>query len=137
MKVVTRGKFRQLVSSQGTPVLVKLYRCAVHTPPYAKNGKTYASFDISGASGQLEVLRQVDDMVHHHAKPAFSPVWGTRLVVKMNDTKFETPLGDPGPRFELAKGSLVDVELSPGAFGDFGYCWLLKRVKPSAATCKK
>ena len=130
-----RGRFSQIVSAPGAPVLVKLYGCAVDKPPYVKNGKTYVSLDISEATGQLELLHRVDDLVHRHAKPQFSPVWGMLLIAKMNiggvPTKYETAEGDPGPAFPMPKGAAVDVELAPGAFGGFGYCWLVRRVKPS------
>lgn len=139
LTVVTRGKFKQIVSAQGAPVLVKLYGCGIDKPPYLKNGKTYLSLDISEAAGQLDLLHRVDELVHRHAKPRFSPVWGMLLIAKMNTggggvrTMYETAEGDPGTAFPMPKGAAVDVELAPGAFGEFGYCWLVRRVKPASA----
>lgn len=135
LRSVTRGKFRQLVTSDGGPVLVKLYRCTVDKAPYAKNSKTYVTFDITEALGNTDILQKVDAFITVEARPAFTPLWGPLVVVKMPLTAtYENEQGDPTQPFFLNRGDVVDIELSPGAFGKFGYCWLLKRVKPHKHT---
>lgn len=131
LQSVTRGKFRQLVTSDGLPVVATLYACVVDKAPYLKNGKTYVCLDTSGAVGDLDLVRKVDAFVDSQAKPDFSPVWGSRLVVKMPATlTYATDNGEAGPPFVMNAADVVDVEVTPGAFGKFGYCWLMRRVKP-------
>lgn len=131
LRAVTRGKFRQVTTSSGDPVSVKLYRCAVDEPPHDRNGKRYVALDVTEALGDLDLLRKVDAFIDAAAKPDFTPLLGPVVIVKMPlNATYETEDGDPGPAFMLQRGDAVDVELCPGAFGSFGYCWLMRRVKP-------
>lgn len=134
MRVVTRGRFRQLVGQDGGPVVVKLYGCAVDAEPYARAGKTYMTLDVGDAVGDLDVLRAVDDLIFRQARPAFTPVQTPLLYVKLPPgVAWETVEGGPAHEAPtLRRGDLVDVCLHPGAFGAFGYCLLAQRVKPSA-----
>ena len=128
---MTRGKFRQVTASDGGPVSVRLYACTIDKAPYARHGKTYVCLDVSRAVGDLDLLHKVDAFVESQAHPDFSPVSGTRVIAKMPaGVTYETEDGDPGPRLSLTETDVVDVELVPGAFGKFGYCWLVRRVKP-------
>lgn len=132
LRAVVRGRMRQIASAGGAPVDVRLYGCRVVKQPHAKNGKTYAWLDWSGARGDLDALRAVDDFVRRHAASGFSPLRdGGVVVVKVPpDMRYEDAAADPCDPWPVEPGVLVDVELRPGAFGDFGYCWLLRRIKP-------
>lgn len=132
MQAVTRGKLRQIATAGGDPVDVTLYACVVTRAPYVKGGKTYAGLDASAAAGDLDLLRRVDEFVRRQANPAFSPVApGGKLVVKLAPgLRYENGDGDAALPWNVTEGAVVDVVLRPGAFGDFGYCLLLRRVKP-------
>lgn len=135
LKTVVRGKLRQIAASDGSPVDVRLYGCMVVQPPHVKNGKKYARFDVSDAVGDVDVLSAVDGFVARHVSAgSFSPLRdGGQLVVKVPaDLRYENDSADPTDPWTMTAGQVVDVELRPGAFGDFGYCWLLRRVKPAA-----
>lgn len=135
LRAVVRGKLRQIAGAGGAPVDVRLYGCRVVKPPHPKNGKTYAWLDWSQAGGDVDALRAVDQFVAHQATggaAGFSPLRdGGVLVVKVPpDMRYEDAAADPTDPWPIEAGVLVDVELRPGAFGGFGYCWLLRRVKP-------
>lgn len=135
MQAVARGRFRQLVGPDGGPVVVKLYGCVVDAEPYVRRGKTYMTLDAGDAVGDTELLRAADDLIFRQARPAFTPVQTPLLYVKLPpDARHETADGDPAPDpLDLRRGDAVDVCLQPGAFGAFGYCLLLRRVKPHRA----
>lgn len=132
LRAVARGKLRQLTTAGGEPVDVKLYACRVVKEPYDRNGKTYLGLDLSATLGDLDALRQVDDFVAKHASNGYSPLMpGGNLVVKLTaSTKYENSDGNPAARWSIAPDAYVDLVLRPGAFGDFGYCWLVHRIKP-------
>lgn len=135
LRSVTRGRLRQIArADDGHPVDVGLYAARVLLKPYEKNGKTYAMLDLTAAAGDLATLRQVDAFVARAANPAFTPLLdgGTRVIVKLQSVKYENAQGDAALPWTIEDDMLVDVVLRPGAFGDFGYCWLLHRVKPHA-----
>ena len=123
---------RQIVTARGDPVDIKLYAVTVAKVPYPRNGKTYVGLDVGSALGDVDVLSAVDEFVAKAARPTFSPVQGARVLAKMVHTKYETDAGAPGFEFPLQEGMLLDVVLRPGAFGEFGYCLLVHRVKPHA-----
>ena len=130
--VVPRGKLRRL-ARHGRDVDIALYACQVTRPPHVKHGKTYMELDLSAAAGDVDTLRAACDAIQTTAKPAFTPVHGSRAVVKLlKTTVYETAEGSAGTRFVPDTGDLVDVILTPGAFGAFGYCVLVKRIKPHA-----
>lgn len=133
-RAVQRGRYRQVVhADSGQPVDVALYRCTVDAAPRERGGKMYASLDVADAVGDGDTLTQVDDYICRVARPAYSPVASRPLlVVKLYPlTRFEDEAGRPvAAGWPIQRGQVVDVVLRPGAFGDFGYCLLLHRIKP-------
>lgn len=135
MKVARRGKFSTLVTNAGDPVRAELYGCTVHREPHLSGGKTYATLDLTHATGPgVRVLADVDARIRRETAPDFSPLAGSFLVVKFAQTKYETVDGHAGYEFPLERGRGVDAVLKLGAFGSFGYCWTVERVKPRAVT---
>lgn len=136
LRAVTRGKFRQVVGPGGGPVEAALHLCQVVSPPAAKNGKTYMTLDISECLGDVDLVKRVDAWIDKHASPRFSPLLPghARLVVKLPPgVRFENVTGDPAAPWPILANAVIDVVIRPGAFGEFGYCWLLQRVKPSSS----
>lgn len=138
LRTRARGRFRQF---EGDPE-ARLYGCRVSKPPYLKNGKVYCGLDLEDARGDFGVLQKVDAHVAAAAGgEGYSPVtFGggpggrpTGVLVKLANVKWENVDGDPAAPWQLLTNARVDVVLRPGAYGAFGYCWLLHRVKPSAA----
>lgn len=129
---VARGKFRQLVRSDGRQVDVALYRCVVDKPPYVRGGKTYVALDLIDAMGDMDVLRRVDEYIEKTAFPEFSPFRPPLLIVKIpTSVTYQDVAGKHATTpFLMKQGDEIDVVVRPGAFGSFGYCWLLTRVKP-------
>lgn len=140
LRAAKRGRLHQVVAAAAdgsqAPVQVALYGCVVMTPPHAagRGNKTYMTLRLDDATGDLDRLRQVDDFVARRAAPDFSPLMagGTRLVVKVPaaGVGYECERGDPTGPWTPGAEDVVDVVLAPGAFGAFGYCWLLRRIKP-------
>lgn len=131
-KAVSRGKFRQVALRDGRPAEATLYNCMVDKAPYQRGTKTYAVLDLSDAIGDLDVLRRIDEFIDATAKPEFSPLSFPLAVIKLASTAYADADGLPCEPFFLKRGDAVDVVLRPGAFGTFGYCLLLHRVKPHA-----
>ena len=135
LRAVTRGRLRQVCGPGGAAVEARLYGCQVLRAPHASNGKTYMTLDISGSSGDADILKRVDDFVRSNSAAEFSPLMagGRQLVVKVPPgVQYETADGQPAAAWPVLTNAMVDVVVRPGAFGDFGYCWLLSRVKPGA-----
>ena len=135
LRTTVRGRYRQVVRAQGgQPPDVALYNCSVDQEPRDKGGKLYVSLDAGDAAGDVELLKAIDEHIHRAARPAYSPVATMPLLVVkvLAATRFEDEAGDPVPAWPLRRGQAVDVVLRPGAFGEFGYCLLLQRVKPHA-----
>ena len=139
LRAVVRGKFRQLTTAGGGAVEATLYNCVVEKPPFDRGGKSYATLDLSDAVGDVDAVRKVDAFIRGAAHPAYSPFQASgpreTLVIKVPRTGVAWELADgatslDGP-YELHEGQRVDVVLAAGAFGGFGYCWLLRRIKPS------
>lgn len=114
-KAVKRGRYEQLTTIDGTPVVARLAGCTV-AKVTESNGKRYATLDASCSTGDRQLLLDVDDFIRTRARPRFSPM---RMAWACVTTKDEVG---------VEPGSVVDVELTPGAFGSFGWCLLLKRV---------
>lgn len=137
--LVSRGTMRRL-ARHGREVAIALYACRVTRPPFSKNGKTYMHLDLSSAAGDLDALRDADQAICQAARPAFSPVAYASpagppraVIVKLTKTvAYSGADAAPAPPFSPAEGDLVDVVLTPGAFGSFGYCVLVSRLKPHA-----
>ena len=132
LRAVSRGKFRQVALRNGGHVDATIYNCVVDKAPYQRGTKTYVVFDLSDAVGDLDLLRHVDDFIRTQATPDYSPLSLPLLVAKMVNTTYADADGLPCEPFFLNRGDAVDVVLRPGAFGQFGYCMLLQRVKPHA-----
>lgn len=111
-----------------------LYNCVIDDEPRQRGGKTYVSLDIAEAVGDTDVLRACDQFIWSQARPAYSPAASAPLIVAkvLGTTRYENDLGNPAAAWPLRRGQTVDVVLRPGAFGDFGYCLLLHRIKPRA-----
>ncbi len=142
MQVSRRGKFNTLVQRDGSAVTAELYNCIVQREPAGPSagkppGKTYATLDLTYARGAgIGVLRNVDARIRKEAAPEFSPLRpDDSLVVKVpaNGVSYETREGLPSPPFAMSRGQSVDVVLKLGAYGSFGYCWLVHRIKPHLA----
>ena len=144
MQVVRRGKFNTLVNRDGTPVTAELYKCVLVNDPHpargdAASGKTYATLDLTFARGSgMGVLQNVSTRITKEAAPEFSPLRPDKtLVVKFpggGGVRHETREGAADAPFAPVAGQAVDVVLRLGAFGSFGYCWLVSRIKPHDAT---
>lgn len=134
-RATVRGRFRQIVHADGQAVEAALYRCAIDEAPYERNGKTYLALDVADAVGDMALLRECDDFICSQARPAYSPVAAAPLLVVkvLPTTRYEDDVGRPAAPWTPRRGQEVDVVLRPGAFGDFGYCLLLQRIKPHGA----
>lgn len=142
-RVTRRGTLCQLANADGTAIDAALYGCRVIKPPYDRNGKTYMELDVTGCSGDMHLVAAVNDFIRATARASFSPLRVRRpstpgapdatqtLIVKLTRaTKYETAAAVPGFAFTPGVGDAVDVVVGPGAFGQFGYCVLVKRMKP-------
>jgi hypothetical protein len=142
MRVVRRGKFSTLVNRDGTPVTAELYKCVLANDPHvARSGgdKMYATLDLTYARGAgVGVLQNVSTRIDKEAAPEFSPLRPDKtLVVKFpagGAVRHETREGVADAPFVPVAGQAVDVVLRLGAFGSFGYCWLVSRIKPHEAS---
>ena len=144
MRVAQRGRFHTLTLSDGTtPVRAELYGCTVVSE--STNGRNaFLTLDLSNATARsdagIDVLRRVDARIRREANPRFSPLRqdadGNRVIAKVDDgnLRFETWDGAFAVPFEFRIGMRVDAVLRLGAFGTFGYCWLMERVKPHEPT---
>jgi hypothetical protein len=111
-----RGKFEQLELATGGPVVARVRGCVV-AKTSESGGKRYATLDMSSAIGDKKLLLDVDEFIRARAAPRFSPLrfaWG-QVTVKIASGE------------DVHRGEVLDVELSPGAFGPFGWCLLLKK----------
>lgn len=136
MHVARRGRFDTLTLADGTPVRAELYGCVV-TRETRNARNRFVTLDLTNATPRakqgIDVLRRVDERVRREAAPRFSPLSAadnTVITKAGDDVRFETWDGAFAVPFEFRNGMRVDVVLRLGAFGRFGYCWLLERVKP-------
>ena len=136
LRAVTRGRLQHLVVGGGQqPPEARLYGCRVRRAPYEKNGKTYVVLGVQDALGDLDVLHRVDDFVRRQHPGSYSPILletGAVIAKLTSATKYENEDGDPAAPWHVRQDAAVDVVLRPGAFGSFGYCWLVHRLKPHA-----
>lgn len=133
MRVQRRGKFNTLVLRDGSAVEAALYGCTVVKEPHESGGKTYATLDVQPARGAgVAVLTNVEARIRKEASPEFSPLRpdGTLVVKFSRGVRYETRDGLADAPFVPSRGQRVDVVLQLGAFGQFGYCWLVRRIKP-------
>lgn len=140
-RATTRGRYRQVVNAaDGRAPEAALFRCTVDEAPYERGGKTYLPLDVGDAAGDMDVLRAVDAFIASQARPAYSPVASAPLLVVkvLATTRYDDEVGNPAAvPWTPRRGQEVDVLLRPGAFGDFGYCLLLRRIKPHATVGEK
>ena len=135
-KTERRGKFQRLVLGNGDDITIRLYGCFVKRV----NGQfvTLALHAIDSERSDFDALRAAAAEITRLARPEFEPLCGSTLITKLTttgggglgSTKWENEDGDPALPWDLAVGREVDVVVSPGIFGDFGSCWLIKRIKP-------
>ncbi len=132
---VARGSLRQVVDARTRqPVLATLYRCKVAKAPHAIGGKTYVWLDVSDCVGDVQCLRDVDEFIRREASPRFSPVTESMVIAKLTRaTRYATDDGSAAWTMDVTLGDVVDAVLQPGAFGSFGYCVLVNKLKPHAA----
>lgn len=135
LRAVVRGKFRQVVdAATGETPQVRLYRARVAKTVEAD--KPYVTLDLGileTARSDAAKLADVDAFIRKLANPRFSPLLSPEaVIVKMppKGVRWENENGDPALPWPLEAHAVVDVILKPGAFGEFGYCWLVHRVKP-------
>ena len=123
--IVKRGKFHQLryddnpieIPFKGIKILrdvqvAKSERCVY---------ENFTRIDITHAQGNKGDLLLVHNYIKSRASPNFSPLkyaaennsWGD-IVTKIKSDRY------------LSAGDIVDGVLSPGAFGEFGWCITLK-----------
>lgn len=118
--VARRGKFQTLVDAEtGRPVTVFLSKCPVVTPPHvsATVDKTFMTVRVQRTS-EGSTLCAVDQSIKQHVRGGigYEPYSGDMLVVKIP----QKCLID----VHIEKGDVVDMSLTLGNFGSFGYCWL-------------
>jgi hypothetical protein len=125
MKVSKRGRFSTVVDGCGKPLSVALQAAVVVRPPHATGAagdKVFMELGIA-VPDQARVLAVDAFIQRHQPDDVYSPVRdsGRRVVVKVPAGKFA---GAP-----LAEGGVLDASIRVGAFGPFGFCWLLDHVR--------
>jgi len=126
LKTVRRGKFEQL-KYDGKAIELYFDNCTVVREIYDNN--KYIRLDLSKTSGDKNALRLIHSYIQKEVNPNFSPLkyafennsWSD-IVCKISNASWE-----PFEKY-LSKGQSVDVVLSPGAFGSFGFCLLIKKI---------
>lgn len=127
--VVKRGRFHQITFADKSKVVAHLTGCVVRKAFTSSDGKKYVKLDMTGAIGDKQLLLAVEERIKEVANPKFSPLrfaWED-VTAKLFGTKWELD-GQPAAEWELREGDVVDMSLSPGAFGPFGWCLLVARI---------
>ena len=122
---VKRGKFHQL-RYDDQPIEIpfkniKLIRDVQATKTERCVYDNFTRIDITHAQGNKGDLLLVHNYIKSKASPNFSPLkyasdnnsWGD-IVTKIKSDRY------------LSAGDIVDGVLSPGSFGEFGWCLTLK-----------
>ena len=123
--IVKRGKFHQLryddnpieIPFKGIKILRDVQAAKSERCVY----ENFTRIDIAHAQGNKSDLLLVHNYIKSKASPNFSPLkyaaennsWGD-IVTKIKSDRY------------LSAGDIVDGVLSPGAFGEFGWCITLK-----------
>ena len=122
---VKRGKFHQLrYDDQSIEIPfkgIKILRDVQTTKSERCVYENFTRIDIAHAQGNKSDLLLVHNYIKSKASPNFSPLkyaaennsWGD-IVTKIKSDRY------------LSAGDIVDGVLSPGAFGEFGWCITLK-----------
>ena len=136
LSVKRRGRFDTLTLEDGTPVRAELYGCTVlKESKQANRDVGFLTLDIETTTPRakqgIDTLKLVDARIRREASPRFSPLGHATVIAKVTyaDVRFETWDGAFAVPFQFRQGMRVDAVLRLGAFGSFGYCWLLERVK--------
>lgn len=122
---VKRGKFHQLryddnpieIPFKGIKILRDVQAAKSERCVY----ENFTRIDITHAQGNKGDLLLIHNYIKSKASPKFSPLkyaadnnsWGD-IVTKIKSDRY------------LSAGDIVDGVLSPGAFGEFGFCITLK-----------
>lgn len=121
LKSVKRGKFDQLRYDDNPIEIpfknVKIVRDTKPTKADRCANDNYTRIDITHANGNKGDLLMIHNVIKAKVLPEFSPLkyaaengsWDD-IVCKVKTKRY------------LAAGDIVDVVLSPGAFGVFGWC---------------
>ena len=121
---VRRGKFEQL-RYDIRPIELFFENCYVVREIYDK----YVRLDLSKSHGDRKALLTIHEYIKNAVNPQFSPLkyasenksWDD-IVCKISNAQWE-----PFEKY-LNKGDKVDVVLSVGAFGKFGWCLNIKKI---------
>ncbi|AGE58540.1 hypothetical protein PBCVNY2B_863L [Paramecium bursaria Chlorella virus NY2B] len=124
LRSVRRGKFEQL-RYENQPIELLFENCYIIRGIY----DNYVRLDLSKSSGDRSALLKIHEYIKNAANPNFSPLkyaaenksWDD-VVCKISNANWE-----PYEKY-LNKGDKVDVVLSPGSFGSFGWCLNIKQV---------
>ena len=124
LRSVRRGKFEQL-RYENNPIELLFENCLIVRGIY----DNYVRLDVSISSGDRGALIKIHDYIKNAVNPNFSPIkyaaenksWDD-VVCKISNAQWE-----PFEKY-LNKGDKVDVVLSPGSFGKFGWCLNVKKI---------
>lgn len=140
-KIVRRGKFYQFASAPH----VKVFGAVVVKDMYESAGKRYLKVNLQECTRQSYVrheLTNIDRAIDKAVNPRFSPVryaeehdWGEVVLKVLDSCSWEDAAG-PAKPFWPVEHDVVDVVVAPGAFGDFGWCLNVVKIKRSATTLK-
>ena len=124
-RTVRKGRFDTLVHANGMPISAALPGCTVITPPHVAHtvDKVFMTVRMPGTdTHDYAIIKKTDDAIRRlmGGQIDYSPVRGDTLVIKIP----KKCLIDDGIR----AGELVDIDVSLGNFGSFGYCWLANVV---------
>lgn len=123
-EVSKRGRFNTLVRQDGTTISAALPGCTVVAPPHVAQtvDKTFMTVRLPQITvHDYALVRDVDAAIRRHAKDLdYSPLRGDTLVVKIPGKCLIDP--------NLRAGEIVDIDISLGNYGSFGYCWLANVV---------
>ena len=124
LRSVRRGKFSQL-RYDNQPIELLFENCVIVREIYDNK---YVRLDLSKSSGDRGALLKIHEYIKNAANPQFSPLkyaenksWDD-IVCKISNAQWY-----PFEKY-LNKGDKVDVVLSPGAFGKFGWCLNVKNI---------
>ncbi|APC25845.1 hypothetical protein BST79_gp332 [Only Syngen Nebraska virus 5] len=126
LRSVRRGKFSQL-RYDNQPIELLFENCYIVRGVYDNN--KYVRLDLSKSSGDRQALLKIHEYIKNAVNPNFSPLkyaaenksWDD-IVCKISNAQWE-----PFEKY-LSKGDKVDVILTVGAFGSFGWCLNVKKL---------
>ncbi|ABU44299.1 hypothetical protein FK949_gp207 [Paramecium bursaria Chlorella virus NYs1] len=124
LRSVRRGKYEQL-RYDNQPIKLLFENCYIVRGVYDK----YVRLDLSKSSGDRSALLKIHEYIKDVANPNFSPLKYAAENRSWDDIVCKISNAEWNP-FEkhINKGDKVDVVLSPGSFGSFGWCLNIKQV---------